>query len=130
MLNIKYHNLIKLKLLNKMYTQAEYSKPQRGPQSWHILSFPVHEHYVCGLAKIPVIGPLRKWNRWRVTCQFITCAGPLPSIVIVLTRGGMHAIHASCDRWFGGGLQTLGIVYDYLIFKHEQRRKPGFETYG
>ena len=54
MLNIKYHNLIKLKLLNKMYTQAEYSKPQRGPQSWHILSFPVHEHYVCGLAKIPV----------------------------------------------------------------------------
>ena len=55
MLNIKYHNLIKLKLLNKMYTQAEYSKPQRGPQSWHILSFPVHEHYVCGLAKIPVI---------------------------------------------------------------------------
>ena len=55
MLNIKYHSLTELKLLNKMCTNVEYSMPQRGPQKWHKLSFPVHEHYDCDFAKIPVV---------------------------------------------------------------------------
>ena len=56
-----------------MCRHAEYFKPQRGPRRWHRFSFPLHEHYDCGLAKIPVVYecvtiylPRAMQRRWHV----------------------------------------------------------------